>query len=137
MKRTALAALFLLGACATNGADSGDGGGAPLGALARSSWMMLNETRSATPPTIAFEADRATGYAGCNRWFASASASDQAIDFGDVGTTRMMCSPPSMEAERAFVTVLNDTRGFRIENNELVLYDIGGADLARFRRTER
>ena len=47
----------------------------------------------------------------------------------------MMCSPPSMEAERAFVTALNDTRGYRIENGELVLYDVGGADLARFRRT--
>ena len=46
-----------------------------------------------------------------------------------------MCSPPSMEAERAFTTALNDTRGFRIENGELVLYDIGGADTARFRRT--
>ncbi len=139
MKRTALAALILLGACATNGAELGGGGssGAPLGALAGSSWTMLNETRSATPPTIAFETDRASGYAGCNRWFASANARDQAIDFGDIGTTRMMCAPPSMEAERAFVTVLNDTRGFRIENSELVLYDIGGADLARFRRTDR
>lgn len=136
MKRAALAALVLLGACANNAAQTG-GGGAALGPLAGSAWIMLNETRSATPPTIAFETARASGYAGCNRWFASASAPDQAIDFGDVGTTRMMCSPPSMEAERAFVTTLNDTRGYRIENGELVLFDIGGADLARFRRTDR
>lgn len=128
MKRAALAALILLAACASSGS-------APLGGLAGSEWIMLNEARSATPPTIAFTQDRASGYAGCNRWFASASASEQAIDFGDVGTTRMMCSPPSMAAERAFVTALNDTRGFRIENGELVLYDIGGADVARFRRT--
>lgn len=128
MKRAALAMLILLAACASSGS-------APLGALAGSEWIMLNEARSATPPTIAFTQDRASGYAGCNRWFASASASEQAIDFGDVGTTRMMCSPPSMAAERAFVTALNYTRGFRIENGELVLYDIGGADVARFRRT--
>lgn len=134
MTRAALAALVLLSACAS--ATTGIGGNsAPLGALAGSEWMMLNEARSATPPTIAFAQDRASGYAGCNRWFASASASDQGLDFGDVGTTRMMCSPPSMEAERAFTTTLNDTRGYRIENGELVLYDIGGADLARFRRT--
>ena len=132
MKRAALAALVLLGACATAPAA---GGGAPLGALAGSEWMMLNETRSSVPPTIAFAQDRASGYAGCNRWFASAGVTDQALEFGDVGTTRMMCSPPSMQAERAFVTALNDTRGYRIENGELVLYDIGGADLARFRRT--
>lgn len=131
MKRAALAALILLAACATTPA----GGTAPLGALAGSEWIMLNETRSSVPPTIAFAQDRASGYAGCNRWFASAGVTDQALESGSVGTTRMMCSPPSMQTERAFVTTLNDTRGYRIENGELVLYDIGGADLARFRRT--
>lgn len=134
MKRAALLALFLIGACASTEAGNG---GSNVGALAGSEWIMLNETRSPTPPTLGFMTDenRAAGYAGCNRWFASVSATGQAIDFGDVGLTRMMCSPPSMEAERAFTTTLNDTRGYRIENGELVLYDIGGADLARFRRT--
>lgn len=129
MKRAALAALLFLAACAT--ANTSDG----LGDLAGTEWMMLNEERSATPPTLAFTEDRASGYAGCNRWFASVGRTDQALEFGDIGSTRMMCSPPSMEAERAFMTALNDTRGFRIENGELVLYDIGGADTARFRRT--
>lgn len=134
MKRAALAALVFLSACAT--ATTGGGGSdAALGALAGSEWMMLNENRSATPPTIAFTEDRASGYAGCNRWFAGAGASEHGLDFQAVGMTRMMCSPPSMEAERAFAAVLADTRGYRIENGELVLYDIGGADLARFRRT--
>jgi heat shock protein HslJ len=131
MKRVALSALMLLGACANGGAP----GSPALGDLAGSEWMMLNETRSATPPTIAFGDDRASGYAGCNRWFASAGRTDNALEFGDIGTTRMACSPPSMEAERAFVGALDDTMGFRIENGELVLYDIGGADVARFRRT--
>ncbi len=132
MRRAFMATtLLLLSACASSG-----GATTPkLGDLAGSEWIMLNETRSATPPTIAFGDDRASGYAGCNRWFASAGSTDQALEFGDVGTTRMMCSPPSMEAERAFVGALNDTMGFRIENGELVLYDIGGADVARFRRT--
>lgn len=132
MKRAALLALLLTAACAST-ADTGGASG--IGDLAGSEWMMLNETRSATPPTIAFTADRASGYAGCNRWFASVGRTDQALEFGDIGLTRMMCSPPSMEAERAFTTALNDTRGFRIENGELVLFDIGGADTARFRRT--
>jgi len=139
MKRAALAALVLLGACASTAGAGGGGSAAALGPLAGSEWMMVNEARSATPPTIAFAQDRASGrasgYAGCNRWFASAGVTDQALEFGDVGTTRMMCSPPSMEAERAFMTALDDTRGYRIENGELVLYDIGGADVARFRRT--
>lgn len=134
MKRAALIALLFTAACAT--AETGAGGGGPaLGALAGSEWIMLNEARSATPPTIAFGEDRASGYAGCNRWFAGAGATDEALDFQSVGMTRMMCSPPSMEAERAFATTLRDTRGYRVENSELVLIDIGGAELARFRRT--
>ncbi|MEQ1819972.1 MAG: META domain-containing protein [Terricaulis sp.] len=134
MTRAALVALILLSACATAPTTGGESTAA-LGPLAGSEWAMLNESRSATPPTIAFATDRASGYAGCNRWFAGAGASEHGLDFQAVGTTRMMCSPPSMEAERAFTTVLADTRGYRIENGELVLYDIGGADLARFRRT--
>ena len=131
MKRAALLALLFTAACASANTSAPSS----IGDLAGSEWIMLNEARSATPPTIAFTEDRASGYAGCNRWFASVGRTDQALEFGDVGMTRMMCSPPSMEAERAFATALNDTRGFRIENGELVLYDIGGADTARFRRT--
>ena len=131
MKRAALLALVFTAACASANTSAPSS----IGDLAGSEWIMLNEARSATPPTIAFTEDRASGYAGCNRWFASVGRTDQALEFGDVGMTRMMCSPPSMEAERAFATALNDTRGFRIENGELVLYDIGGADTARFRRT--
>jgi heat shock protein HslJ len=135
MKRALLAASLLLTAACASATSANSGNAAPLGELDGSEWMMLNESRSATPPTIAFAGDRASGYAGCNRWFASVARGDQALEFGDVGMTRMMCSPPSMEAERAFATALNETRGFRIENGELVLYDIGGADTARFRRT--
>jgi heat shock protein HslJ len=131
MKRAALLALLFTAACASANTSAPSS----IGDLAGSEWIMLNEARSATPPTIAFTEDRASGYAGCNRWFASVGGTDQALEFGDIGLTRMMCSPPSMEAERAFTTALNDTRGFRIENGELVLYDIGGADTARFRRT--
>jgi heat shock protein HslJ len=132
MKRAALFALLFAAACASANTGSGAAG---IGDLAGTEWTMLNEERSATPPTLAFGEDRASGYAGCNRWFASVGRTDQAIEFGDIGLTRMMCSPPSMEAERAFTTALNDTMGFRIENGVLVLYDIGGADTARFRRT--
>lgn len=131
MKRAALFALLFAAACASTPTSEPSG----LGDLAGTEWTLLNEARSATPPTLAFTEDRASGYAGCNRWFASAERTDQALEFGDIGLTRMMCAPPSMEAERAFTTALNDTRGFRIENGELVLYDIGGTDLARFRRT--
>lgn len=127
-RAAALAVALFVSACASAPTAS------PLGDLAGTEWIMLNETRSTTPPTIAFGEDRASGYAGCNRWFASAGRTDQALEFGAVGATRMMCSEQPMAAERAFLTALRNTKGFRIENGELVLYDIGGADTARFRR---
>lgn len=130
MFRAALcASALVLSACASTPATP------PLADLAGTEWIMLNETRSATPPTIAFGDDRASGYAGCNRWFASVGRTGQALEFGSIGATRMMCSEQPMAAERAFMTALSNTKGFRIENGELVLYDIGGADTARFRRT--
>lgn len=39
-----------------------------------------------------------------------------------------------MAVEASFTTALGDTQGVRIEGDELVLYDMGGADTARFRR---
>lgn len=135
MKRAALIALLFTAACASHGNGDIGSGAAPLGALAGSEWVMLSEAGGETPPTIVFAQDRASGHAGCNRWFGAASASDQGLEFSGIGLTRMMCPPPLMETESAFTTVLNETRGFRVENGELVLYDIGGTDLARFRRT--
>lgn len=131
MTRTVLAALFLLGACASAG-----GGGPTPNSLAGSEWVMLNESRSETPPTMTFTADRASGHAGCNRWFASANASGHALAFDAIGTTRMMCAPPLMEIERAFTATLENTRGYHIENDELVLHDLNGEALARFRRAD-
>ena len=81
--------------------------------------------------SITFGEDGASGFAGCNRWFAAFDRSG----FDDVGTTRMMCPPPAMEVETGFKYVLQETRGFTLENGELSLYDSDLRDLARFRRT--
>lgn len=135
MKRAALIALLFSAACASHGNGDIGSGAAPLGALAGSEWVMLSQADGASRPTIVFAQDRASGHAGCNSWFGAVSASDQGLEFSGIGLTRMMCPPPMMETESTFTTVLNETRGFRIENGELVLYDIGGTDLARFRRT--
>jgi heat shock protein HslJ len=101
-------------------------------AVAGTSWVSAGGGEHA--PTIAFEDARAAGYAGCNRWFASYGATGEALEFGDVGLTRMMCPPAQMEIERAFVATLNDTMIARVEGEQLVLLDIGGSELARFNR---
>lgn len=124
----AFAFALTLGACATPAPPAP----APF-ELAGSSWVLVTDAMPA--PTVAFTERGASGNAGCNRWFSSTQRNQQALTFGNVGTTRMACPAPQMATERAFLAALNDTQGARLENGELVLYDIGGADLARFRRT--
>jgi heat shock protein HslJ len=96
-------------------------------------WAMA--TRAPRPPTIAFADERASGFAGCNRWFGQVSRDGDSLRFSAVGTTRMMCEAPMMAIERDFLGVLERTRAARIEGDSLILLDDAGAELATFLRT--
>ena len=86
-------------------------------------------------PTIAFADGRASGHAGCNRWFAGVTRGDgAALSFGDAGLTRMMCEPARMDVERRFMAVINGAQSAVVEGDTLILRDAAGADLARFSR---
>lgn len=126
--RAILLSAALLAACA-NQAPS------PLGDFANSEWVLANETGAASPPTLAFDGERASGFAGCNRWFATVTRNGEALSFSGIGLTRMMCPPPAMEAERDFVAALEGTANARIESEQLILSDGSGAEMARFRRS--
>lgn len=129
-KLTATALLALAASCAQAPPPAGDSDETP--AVAGTSWVSAGG--GAHAPTIAFEDARASGSAGCNRWFASYGATGEALEFGDVGLTRMMCPPEQMEIERSFVAALNDAMIARVEGDQLVLLDIAGAEVARFNR---
>lgn len=119
------ASIALLSACATpvsSSAPSLDG-----------EWR--EATRAIHAPTITFEGERASGFAGCNRWFGSVTRGEaSALSFGQVGATRMMCEGPQMNIEREFLAALSNTRTARVDGDQLVLADTGGAELARFLR---
>ncbi|UPT63594.1 MAG: META domain-containing protein [Hyphomonadaceae bacterium JAD_PAG50586_4] len=86
-------------------------------------------------PTIAFADGRASGHAGCNRWFAGVTHGEGvAMTFGDAGLTRMMCEPARMEVERRFMAAIRETQIAVVQDDTLILRDIGGADVARFTR---
>jgi heat shock protein HslJ len=126
--RAILLSAALLAACANQPPS-------PHGDLANSEWMLANETGAASPPTLAFADDRASGFAGCNRWFATPARNGETLSFASIGLTRMMCSPSAMEAERDFVAALEGTASARIEGDQLILSDASGAEMARFRRS--
>lgn len=82
--------------------------------LAGTSWRLINPAAPAgvQAPTITFGEDgRASGYAGCNQWFASVESDDSGnLGFGAIGSTRRMCEPQAMAVERAFLDALARTR---------------------------
>lgn len=126
-RRTLLGAALALSACAT---------AEPIDPLAGTEWRRSDDENAAPHfPTLAFTERGASGFAGCNRWFSAVTRDATAMQFGNVGITRMACLAESQAAtERNFSDVLERTRGWRMENDELVLLDEAGAQLARFVR---
>jgi len=107
----------------------------PAGAIEGVTWRRIDD-EDANPHggTLTFDGDRASGSAGCNRWFAAAAREGQSLRFGDAGTTRMMCAEPAMAAEERFLAALQVTRAMRMDGEELVLAVHAGREVARFRR---
>lgn len=132
--RAALAALALLGACATPAPPAVSP--QPIH-LSGTEWMRVDDANAAPHnPTIAFEDARASGFAGCNRWFAAVTQNGEALRFGAIGTTRMACTAePAAAAERSFLTALAATRYAHYDQDALVLLDSEQHQLARFEST--
>lgn len=107
----------------------------PAGTLEGVSWRRVDDS-DANPHggTLTFEGARASGHAGCNRWFAAVTREGARLRFGEAGLTRMMCAEPAMAAERNFIAALSATRGYRIEGEDLILTNDAGAVIARFTR---
>lgn len=85
---------------------------------------------SGRPGTLAFAADRASGFAGCNQFGAGYEATGAALRFLAVFSTRMACSA-GMELERDFTAALEATRSYRRSATGLELIGENGV-LARF-----
>jgi heat shock protein HslJ len=74
---------------------------------------------------------KATGYAGCNNFFAAYALDGSSLSFGPVGATRRACQGPETAVETAFLKAMSGTRGWNIRAGELFLL-AGGEVLARF-----
>lgn len=128
MRIHVLVAALLLAGCMHHAGHHGGGAHADLDG----EWVLV--TDAARPPTIAFANDGASGFAGCNRWFAQVSRADAALRFSGVGATRMACPDPDMAVEGHFLNVLEHTRAARREGDTLILLGEDGGELARLVR---
>ena len=129
MRAWAMAA-FLLAACATQAPAPQ----ATTSYLAGTEWRRVDD-ENANPhgATLRFTDRGASGYTGCNRWFAAVTHDGEALRFGNIGTTRMACGADVQAAtEQSFLAALRATRYGHYDQDALVLLDENQQVIARF-----
>lgn len=85
--------------------------------------------------TIAFLKDsQMAGDTGCNRFFGNFAATDNTLEFNNVGSTRMMC--PQMQFENAFLSTIEKTASYNVSKDQLVLKDSLGNIIALLKKIE-
>jgi len=79
------------------------------------------------------------GFAGCNSYFASYEAEEDAISFGTVGSTEMFCDEPvgTMEQESTYLSLLESAAGYGIEGDSLTIQDPSGKTILTFTVVEQ
>ncbi len=79
--------------------------------------------RGKSQPTISFNATRASGFAGCNRYFSNYFVTNKGqLNFGFIARTKMLCHNRSRRRlERQFIAGLRTANAFSINNGFLVI----------------
>lgn len=126
MRYMFLAAALALSACASP---------PPADPTLGREWTLVGEGENR--PTIFFDDDRAAGFAGCNRFFATATRGPNgAISLSGIGATRMFCEG-RMEIETDYLAKLALVAGAQRdeeEEDQLILLDAQGRELLRYVR---
>jgi heat shock protein HslJ len=69
------------------------------------------------------EANKVTGYAGCNNFFGEYEVSENSLHFHRLASTKRAC--PELDTESAFLAALDAAEEYRIEGEQLTLYTGG------------
>jgi heat shock protein HslJ len=97
-------------------------------------WVPGFELPAQPLATLRFEAGRAVGTDGCNRYSAPYKAAGGSLEFGaKAAATLMACPPEVMQVANAFGALLYETRSYHTDGDTLVLLGAGGKALARFK----
>lgn len=105
------------------------------------SWVVVDiagqRVTDRKPPVLQIGPDnRVSGNTGCNGFGAELRVNRREIDFSRAISTQMACEPPIMRQERAFLSALEQARGYDLSprSNQLELRDRRGRPLMRLRR---
>jgi heat shock protein HslJ len=131
----AAAALIALPGCHRNTEVAAGGS---VSALQTGTWTLVELNgrpagmgAGGQPATVQIAADRASGFAGCNRFSSTYEMSGATLRFTAPVSTRMACAS-GMELEVAYLNAIAATRSYRVSGGTLELLGDGGAVLARF-----
>lgn len=102
--------------------------------LTGTTWRLEWMPAAAAPAraTLRFDGGRVAGSDGCNRLMGPARIDGERLALGPLAGTRMACAEGQAEAE-AFGAALAQTRGWRVQGEQLTLTNAEGAALARLR----
>lgn len=80
------------------------------------------------------KAGQVSGLAACNRYLGPVSLSGDAITFGNLAATRMMCPDTLMDQEQRFLQALSMSKRFELinEGRILLIYAHGSEPVLRF-----
>lgn len=98
--------------------------------LPGTAWRGVRIAGDMIPPNIdinlTFGHDgKATGFSGCNRFFASYDLDINTLNFYGTGGTRRICPEIEMLAERRFLDALEKVNGWTKSGDDLVLFGAG------------
>lgn len=135
------AAALLVSSCISNGPAGERPGPTDPSALAGTEWRLVSlaGVGQIDPPdtaTLDFAEDaRVAGHTGCNQFSGPISTDQDGVRLGPLILTKMACVDPAVQdVENAYVSALESTRSFLIQDQQLVLTDEHGAELARLAR---
>ncbi len=89
------------------------------------------------PPTLQFQAGKATGSDGCNRYTAPYTSKGGALEVSPGAMTRMACPEDRMQHADAFMAALTGAKGYRVGSGKLDLLGADGAVLATLAKQVR
>jgi len=106
--------------------------------LANTDWKamsILGKPAGSAVSTLGFDAEgRVAGNGGCNAYQGDVTLEGNAIEFGMLATTRMMCPPPINGQETVFLEALGLARSWEQSGDILELIDETHAVVVRLTR---
>jgi heat shock protein HslJ len=139
--RLGLSACFAAMLLAVVSAAAGCGGSAASRhALDGSSWRLDGWTLNSLAPdqftiTASFAGGKISGTSAVNTYGGSyTTGADGAFSVGQLASTEMASPEPAMRAERAFITLLQQARSYKLAGDKLTLFDSNGNESLIFAR---